>query len=73
LKNHRHVAMLWRQIIDALSINKNLAIRRLFQPGDHAERGCFSASGRPKKNNELTIADLQREIVDDRNVTEGLC
>ncbi len=37
------------------------------QTGDGSEKGALAATARAKKDEELAVADIQRDIVDDRH------
>src|SRR6185503_9058892 len=57
--------MLSWNIVHALAADIDLAGGNSFKSGQHSQRGCLATPRWTKQHDELTIADLQRQIVDD--------
>jgi len=64
LKNHRDVAVFWRDAVDALFADVNVAFRNLLQSRDHPEYRRLSATWGPGEHNELAIRDLEAKVFD---------
>ena len=54
--------MRW-QIVDSFSIKKDIPIMRRQKPANNAKRRCLAAARRAKQSNELLIADLKVQII----------
>src|SRR5947209_7924966 len=63
LKHHAEAALLGRQQIDALLIERNGPARHRQQSRDAIERSGLAASGRPEQADEFAALDGQREFV----------
>src|SRR4051812_28995717 len=57
---------------DILAAEQDLAARRQFQPGDHAQRRRLAAARRAKHDEELAILDDEAGILHGDEIAEGL-
>ena len=64
LEDHRHVAVLRRDIGDVALADVDPAGVDLLEPGQHAQRGRLPRAGRPDEDHELPVRDVQVERVD---------
>jgi hypothetical protein len=64
LEDHRHVAVLRRQVVDDAVADLDLARADLLQAGEHPQRRRLPATGRPDEHHELPVGDLEIEVVD---------
>ena len=69
MENHRDVAILRRDVVDSFVADEDVALRDLLEAGDHAQRGRFSATRGPDEHDELTVRDLEADIVDRGHVS----
>ena len=65
LEHHRGVAQRRRQVGDVLAGDEDLALGRLFEAADHAQRRGLAAAGRPEHGDEFAVLQFGVEI-DDR-------
>ncbi len=65
LEHHGDVAVHRRKIVDHFSVDADLAGADLLQPGDHAQRGGLAAARRAHQHDELAVADLEVDVLDD--------
>ena len=65
LEHHRDAAFCRRKLIDSLPVDVDFAAIRLFKAGNQPKKGRFSAAGRPDKDREFFLFDLQIDIADD--------
>ncbi len=65
LENHGQAPLGRGDIVGQLAANMQLAIRDVFQPGDHAQQGRFAAAGRSHEDDEFAVADIEVDAVDD--------
>ena len=63
LKDHGDIPVLGGHVVDQLVVDVELAPGDVLQSGDHPQRGRLAAARRTDKDNELSVADLQVEIV----------
>ena len=64
LEHHRDVAVPGFEVVDPLATELDVALGDELQPGDHPQRGRFTASGRAQQAEELAVGDLQVEVSD---------
>ncbi len=78
LEQKAHIALVGRKIDAAVrvkndfSINGDAALCRGFQAGNHAQRGCFAAAGRPEQRDERIAFNIQIEVVHGHKFAEAL-
>src|SRR4029077_18596451 len=63
LEDHRDIAIAWRHVVHDPAPDRDRAPRGLLQPGDEPQRGRLAAAGGTDEDQELAVADLEREIV----------
>ena len=63
LENHRDVTVFRRKIVDALVANQDIALRDLFETGDHSQGRRLSTARRADENDELPVGNLKAEIL----------
>ena len=63
LEHHGHLPLPGAQLVGPLAVDEELPVGDVLQPGDHPQRGGFPAAGRPDKNDELPLVNLQVEVV----------
>ena len=64
LENQTHAAVFGRKMGHILLAEENPALRGRLQTADQVEGGALPAAGRPQQADELSVRDLEREIVD---------
>ncbi len=62
--------MLRRHIVDTFPLDKDVAGSNSLEPGEHSQRRRLAATGWSKQHNKLAVADLERQIIDDRRAAE---
>ena len=62
LEHHRDIPIAWRKPVDHLVADADLAVRDLFEPGNHAERCCLPAAGRTDEHHQLAVRNLERQV-----------
>src|SRR5262245_5849522 len=62
LKHHRDVTILGREVIHSLPTNRDIALRRPFETGNHAQDSRLSATWRSEKNEKLPVASLKADV-----------
>ena len=62
-KQHGNIPVLGIRVRHILSINEKGTGADLIQSADHPQKRGFSAPGRPHKDKELPVPDLQRKIL----------
>ena len=72
LKHHRRGAPLRRQRQHTVPLNQDIAAVRCDEAADHPQRRRLPASRRPQQAHQLTVMDIQREVVDRRRRPEAL-
>ena len=68
LEDHRHVAVLGREVGDVPVTDPDLALVDLFETGEHAQGGGLATAGGADDDEELTVFDVDVELVDGRVV-----
>src|SRR5690606_31114543 len=68
LEHHAYVALVRRQFVQGATIEQNLAGGRSFEPGQHHQAGGLAGPGRAEQGQELALADIQVEILDDQRL-----
>src|SRR5262245_19498981 len=71
LKHHADVAAMRRQGVDALSADADLAGVELGKPGDHAQESGLAAAGWTQQGEELPRFDVEGNVVDGHDWSEG--
>src|ERR1700751_1175532 len=66
LEHHGDVAILGRDLVDDLSIDRDRARGDRLKAGDHAQDGGFATAGRPEQHHEFTVRDRKGQILDGR-------
>jgi hypothetical protein len=66
LKDGIDVAVFRRNMGDIVVLEMDPAAIDVFQPGDKAQNGCFTAARGAKQREKLTVVDGQIEIGNDR-------
>src|SRR4051794_12134566 len=56
------VALVWRQMLDARSVEPNLTRGGRFESGDHAQSRCLAASRGTQQRKEFAVANRKRNI-----------
>ena len=64
LEDHRHVALLRRDVVDPPVADVHVAARRVLQAGDHPQQRALAAARRPEEDHELVVGDVERHVVD---------
>ena len=59
LEDHSDVSVLGRNVIDALTVDVQVAARDIFQTGDHAQGGGLAAARRADQNDEFLVLNIQ--------------
>jgi hypothetical protein len=73
LKDHGDIAPLRWNVIDAFVADEDVSRGHIFKAGEHPERSSLAASGRTKKDDELTVKGFEAEVIDDYRLAEILC
>ncbi len=55
-----------------LVVEEDSAVIRFLQTGHAAQSGCLARPGRADHNNELTVCDVQRKVIDSNYIAEAL-
>jgi hypothetical protein len=64
LKHHRDAALGGRHVIDDAPADRQVAVRHIFEPCDHAQQRGLAAARRPEEHAKLVLADLQIDVAD---------
>ena len=64
------VALLHGNVVHALTANKNVAIRRHFETGDHAQHRRLAATAWSEQTDEFAVVDREVDVVDGGNFAE---
>ena len=72
LENHRHAALAWRELIDPLPFEADLAAVERLEAGDDAKKRRFPASGRAEESDELASLHIERDVVEHQRLAERL-
>jgi hypothetical protein len=63
LEHHRDVAVALEHVVHAPPADVQVAGGDVLEPGDHPERGRLPAAGRADEDEQLSLADLERELL----------
>jgi hypothetical protein len=72
LEHHRHVAVLGRDVVDDLAVDRDLAVGDLLQAGDHPQRGRLAAARGADQHHELLVGDVEVDRAHRLDVIEAL-
>jgi hypothetical protein len=73
LEDHGDAAVPRGEVVGELPVEHDGARTRVLQPGDHPQNRRLAASGRAEEHHELTVADVEVDVVDgDRAVRKHL-
>jgi hypothetical protein len=64
LKDHRRVAVLWRDGIHPLLVEKDVAAVGRDEPGQHSQHGRLAAAGRPEQKEHFAGRDGEGDVID---------
>ena len=64
LEDHRDVALLRARVVDDPAADRDRAVRDLLEARDHPQRRRLAAARRADEDEELAVADVEREVVD---------
>jgi hypothetical protein len=77
LKNHAHIALfrfdenIFLHRYEAFVAEINGAAVWFFQTADHPQGRCFTAAARAEQGKELTLSNLEIDVVDRSDSVEG--
>ena len=72
LEYHTDVPVLCLHLVHSLTIKKNIAFCRRFQPRNHGKCGAFPTARRPQKAHQLPLPDFDGQSFNSRGVPEFL-
>ena len=72
LEDHRHVAILRREIGDVARADEDRSRVDLLETGEHAQRRGLARPRRPDEHHQLAVVDVELECVDRRHVGAGI-
>ena len=72
LKDDAHTALLRRKRGDVTAMEDHAAVIARREPRDHPEDRALAAAARPQEDEQLPIADLERDLIDDRVAVDPL-
>ena len=72
LEHHRHVAVLRRDVVDHLAVDRDLAAGDVLEAGDHPQRRRLAAAGRADQHHELLVGDVEIDAAHRLGVVEPL-
>ena len=72
LPHHGRVALPGLALVDPLAAEPHLALARLLEAGDHAQRRGLAAARRPHERDELALGDLQLDAAHRLHLAEAL-
>ena len=72
LEDHGEAALRGAELVDALTVDADLARRYVLEPGDHAQKGRLAATGRADEDAERTVLGLQVDAMDHLDRAEAL-
>ena len=72
LEHHRHAAGRGDQVIAAGTVEMDLAVAHLLEPGDHAEEGRLATAGRADEDGEGAVVDSKVDAVNDLGRLDAL-
>jgi hypothetical protein len=64
LEHHRDVAVLRRQLVHDVAVDPELAVGDVLESGDHPQGRRLAAAGRPDKDHELAVLDIEAHVPD---------
>ena len=64
LEHHRQVALTRSLLVDPLAPDQHVAGRDVLEADDHPQQCRFPATRRPDEDHELTIGDVEADVVD---------
>ena len=71
LEHHGDAALGRREVVHPLAADEEIARRDVLEPGDEAQQGRFSAAGGADEDDELAVANVEIDAVDDLHPAEG--
>jgi hypothetical protein len=66
-------SIVYRKLGHVLLVEQDPAAVRLDQTNDHVKTSCFSGAIRTEQANDLALADLDRDILDNISTFEVFC
>ncbi|MNL59543.1 hypothetical protein D3C87_1832800 [compost metagenome] len=72
LPDQRRLPLPGAQVIDALTVQANLALAGLIEPREHAQRGGLATAAGPHDRDELALVDFQVHAFDGHIAAEML-
>ena len=72
LEHHGDVALFRRHVVDDALADADLSRGDVLEPGDHPQQGRLAAARRPDQDDELAVADVDVDAVNDLKRAEGL-
>ena len=66
------VALVRRVVGDIVPADENLTAARLLETADEAQAGRLAATGRSEKGHELTLGNVEADVIEGEKVTESL-
>ena len=72
LENLVDVALVGRVVGNVMPTDENLTAARLLEAADEAQAGRLAATGRPEEGHELTLGDVEADVIEGEKVTESL-
>src|SRR5262249_29421435 len=70
LKHHRYAAGAWRDLVDRLAMDEDMARGLLFQPSDDAKQSRLAASRRAKQHQKLAVVGGESDTIHRRHRSE---
>src|SRR5438552_9651780 len=67
-KDHRDIAVLRDDFVDAFVADGDVALRRLLEAGDYAQDRGLAAARWPEQHEQLAIGHVETEILHRRNI-----
>ena len=71
LKNHLHAALAHRHVIDGRTVDEDRATVGLFEAGDEAQCGGFSATAFADDDEKFAAVDIEIGLIDSGYRTES--
>ena len=71
LKDHLHVALADRHVIDRRAVDEDRAAVGLFEAGDETQRGGFAAAAFADDDEEFATVDIEIGLIDSGYRTES--
>ena len=66
LEHEPDAALARRDVRDVVAVQRDAAVIDAGQPGDRAQQRALAAAAGAEQHEELALADLERDVVDDR-------